>query len=160
MLSDPTYDFQINQFDRRWTIGGRYVNQLAKSDTVEVDVGSELRYDRMSRVGVDHTLDGAFVENLGDNAIREGSGAAFIEVTSHLTERLRLMTALRGDYYTFTVDANPGAGPDTVEGSENSTQVSPKAALAYSLTPYVELYANWGRGFHSNDARGVITRPS
>lgn len=156
MLSDPTYDYQINQFDRRWTLGGRFVDKFYRSERVEVDLGSEIRYDRLSRVGVDHTEDGVFVENLGDNAVREGSGAGFIEVTSHLTDRLRFVSALRADYYSFDVDANAGAGAETVAGSETSTQLSPKLALAYSLTNAVELYANWGRGFHSNDARGVV----
>jgi len=156
MLSDPTYDFQIAQFDRRWTLGGRFVNHFHRSEAVEVDLGSEVRYDRMSRVGVDHTEDAVFVENIADNAIREGSAAGFIEVTSHLTDQLRFVSALRGDYYDFSVDRNPGAGPDTVEGSQTSTQLSPKFALAYSLTDHVELYGNWGRGFHSNDARGVV----
>jgi outer membrane receptor protein involved in Fe transport len=156
MISDPTYDYQIDQFDRRWTLGGRFVNKVHQSDAVEVNVGSELRYDRMSRVGVDHTEDGVFVENIADNAIREGSGAGFIEVTSHLTDALRFVSALRGDYYNFSVARNAGAGPDTVEGNATSTQLSPKFALAYSLNPAVELYGNWGRGFHSNDARGVV----
>src|SRR5882757_2525933 len=33
MSSDPTYDFQIGQFDRRWTAGGRYERQVVKADT-------------------------------------------------------------------------------------------------------------------------------
>ena len=28
--------------------------------------------------------------------------------------------------------------------------------MAWKLGEQVELYGNWGRGFHSNDARGVV----
>src|SRR6185369_915145 len=42
-------------------------------------------------------------------------------------------------------------------GSGKDTLVSPKVALAWELSPQVELYANWGRGFHSNDVRGAVT---
>jgi outer membrane receptor protein involved in Fe transport len=156
MVSDPTYDYQIDQFDRRWTLGGRLVDELVHTEALELNVGSELRYDRMSRVGVDHTDGGAFVENISNNAIRESSIALFSEATWHASERLRLMAGLRGDYYDFSVDRNAGAGPNTVAGGADSNQVSPKAGIAYSLSPAVELYANWGRGFHSNDARGVV----
>jgi outer membrane receptor protein involved in Fe transport len=156
MLSDPTYDFQINQFDRRWTVGGRFQRQFIETEAFELMAGTELRHDDMSRVGVDHTEGGVFIENLGSNAMRESSIAAYSEATWHASEQLRLMAGLRGDLYDFDVKANAGAGPETVAGSESSTQASPKAALAYTLSDAVELYANWGRGFHSNDARGVV----
>jgi outer membrane receptor protein involved in Fe transport len=34
--------------------------------------------------------------------------------------------------------------------------VSPKLGFANALSDRIELYGNWGRGFHSNDARGVV----
>ncbi|MET0292655.1 MAG: TonB-dependent receptor [Steroidobacteraceae bacterium] len=156
MSSDPTYDYQISQFDRRWTAGGRYQREFVDNETFELMAGAETRYDRASRVGVDHTDAGVFVENLGDNFIREGSVAAYTEATWKPMERLRITGGLRGDYYDFDVKANADAGPDTVAGSETSEQVSPKAGIAYTLSDAVELYANWGRGFHSNDARGIV----
>ena len=33
--------------------------------------------------------------------------------------------------------------------------MSPKLAVAWQVSDDIEAYANWGRGFHSNDARGV-----
>ncbi len=64
------------------------------------------------------------------------------------------MTAgLRADYFDFDVRARM---PGLDEGSANDSTVSPKLAAAYRINPRVELYANWGRGFHSNDARGVV----
>ena len=34
--------------------------------------------------------------------------------------------------------------------------MSPGAGIAYAASNNVELYASWGRGFHSNDARGAV----
>ncbi|RYZ65271.1 MAG: TonB-dependent receptor, partial [Proteobacteria bacterium] len=156
MISNPTYDFQIGQFDRRWTVGGRGIVHLVDDERFEVDVGTELRYDNGGGIGVDHTENGRIVDNISDNTIREGSAAAFTEATWHATDRLRFVGAARGDYYDFSVSKNLGAGDVTVDGQATSTQVSPKGAIAYTVNDSIELYGNWGRGFHSNDARGVV----
>jgi outer membrane receptor protein involved in Fe transport len=156
MLSDPTYDYQINQFDRRWTIGGRYENRMFRIPTLEINIGVETRYDRMEKVGFDHTDGGVFVENIIDNSVREGSIAAYTEATWKPVDPLRLMAGLRADAYDFDVGLNAGAGQDTQSGDASDQLVSPKFAAAYRVMDHLEIYANWGRGFHSNDARGVI----
>jgi outer membrane receptor protein involved in Fe transport len=156
MISDPTYDFQIDQFDHRWTVGGRARRDFFTGQPVELMAGTELRYDAASSVGVDHTEQGEFLENIGDNSIKESSVAAYSEATWHATDRLRLTGGLRADYYHFDVARNADAGPATVAGKKSDTQLSPKIAIAWSLNEMVEFYGNWGRGFHSNDARGVV----
>jgi outer membrane receptor protein involved in Fe transport len=153
MLSNATYDAQINQFDKRVTLGGRYVRTVAETDAVEVDVGAEFRNDDISNVGLDATEAGVFVENIAQNRVQEASLGVFTEVTWHATDSLRLLAGLRGDAYTFDATAKT---PQSAEGGVNDSQVSPKVGLAYALTDNVELYGNWGEGFHSNDARGVV----
>ncbi|HYP81581.1 MAG TPA: TonB-dependent receptor [Steroidobacteraceae bacterium] len=160
MLSDPTYDFQIDQFDRRWTAGGRYENHVYNTGPLQISVGAEARYDRMEKVGVNHTEDGLFVENTSDNAVREGSLSAYTEATWRPVDKLRLMAGLRADAYDFNVGTRPDAGASTVSGKADDQIVSPKAGAAWSLNDSVELYANWGRGFHSNDARGAVNTES
>jgi len=156
MLSDPTYDYQINQFDRRWTVGGRYQNRLLRSERMDVNVGAEVRYDQIRKVGLDHTDAGLFEENIIDNSAHEGSIALYSEATWKPVTQLRLTAGLRADAYNFHVGVNAGAGPDTVNGHASDQRVSPKLGAAYTLTDNIELYANWGQGFHSNDARGVV----
>jgi outer membrane receptor protein involved in Fe transport len=153
MMSNPTYDLQLNQFDKRWTTGGRYQQTLVESDSVVLDVGAELRYDDISNVGVDEYDGGQFVANIAQNSIQETSIAAFTEATWRATENLRVMAGLRGDVYGFDVGATTQG---SAEGSVSDSRVSPKLGLAYRLTDNVELYSNWGQGFHSNDARGVV----
>ncbi|MGA0806184.1 MAG: TonB-dependent receptor, partial [Pseudohongiellaceae bacterium] len=155
MKSNPTYDFQINQFDKRWIVGGKASRTVIDTGTLQLLVGGEGRYDDATSVGVDHYEAGRFIENISDNEIKEGSIALYSEATWFLSDTLRLLGGLRADNYDFDVTAN---SPGSAAGQTTDAQVSPKAGLAWEATDAVELYANWGRGFHSNDARGVVNR--
>jgi outer membrane receptor protein involved in Fe transport len=157
MQSNPTYDFQINQFDKRWTTGGRVNRTVIDSNRLELIVGGEFRYDDVNPVGLDENDSGAFVANISDNAIKETSYSAYTEATWYLSDELRVLGALRADYYNFDVTAHT---PGSFAGSANDSAVSPKLGLAYAVSDSVELYANIGRGFHSNDARGVVNPDS
>ena len=157
MSSNPTYDDQIDQFDRRWIVGGRYENKILKTDRVELRAGTEIRYDEIGNVGVDHDVAGVFVSNDSRNSVREGSMGIYSEGTWKPTEALRLTGGLRGDYYHFDVSLRPGSGSKGVDnvGQSSDAQFTPKLGVAYALNDSVELYGNWGQGVHSNDARGV-----
>jgi outer membrane receptor protein involved in Fe transport len=153
MLSNATYDFQINQFDRRWIGGGRFQRELELSDTLSLSAGAETRYDDIGNVGLQHTEAGQVLEDISRHSVTETSLGVYSEAQWQALDRLRITAGLRADYYDFDVRTHM---PGLDEGSANDSAVSPKLALAYRLNPRVELYGNWGRGFHSNDARGVV----
>ena len=153
MLSNATYDFQINQFDRRWIGGGRYQRELQLSDTLALTAGVETRYDDIGNVGLQHTDAGRALEDISRVAVNESSVGAYSEAQWEPLDSLRVTAGLRADYFDFDVRARM---PGLDQGSANDSAVSPKLAAAYRINPHVELYANWGRGFHSNDARGVV----
>ncbi len=153
MQSNPTYDSQINQFDKRVTTGGRYDRALIEEANLELDVGAEFRYDDIGSVGLDQDLDGRFVSNISNNDIEQLSVGVYAEATWLPTDRLRLLAGLRADHYDFDSSARTAG---SFAGSESDGRISPKAGLAYTLSNNVELYGSWGRGFHSNDARGVV----
>ena len=155
MFSNPTYDFQIRQFDRRWIGGGRFERDFHLSDALALSAGVEGRFDDIGNVGVEHTAAAEFVEPISRHAVKEGSVAVYSEATWTPLRDLRLMAGLRGDLYNFDVQARE---PGLSRGSEDDGAVSPKFAAAYRLNSLVELYANWGKGFHSNDGRGVVNR--
>lgn len=154
MESNPTYDYQLHQFDQRHTLGGQVNKSLLNNNFIELDMGTEFRYDNIGSVGLSHYQDGQFVGEISDNAITETSAALYINTTWYLADSWRLFAGLREDYYRFDVHANNAA---SFEGKQNNTLLSPKVGLAYELNEYTELYANWGKGFHSNDARGVVS---
>jgi outer membrane receptor protein involved in Fe transport len=153
MLSNATYDFQINQFDRRWIAGGRFERRLQVSDALSLTAGVESRYDDIGAVGLQHTNAGTFIESISRHAIREASAGAYAETTWTPHARLRLMGGVRADVYDFDVEARM---PGVDAGAKSDDAFSPKLGVAYELNDRLELYANWGRGFHSNDARGVV----
>ncbi|HHX83486.1 MAG TPA: TonB-dependent receptor, partial [Pseudomonadaceae bacterium] len=153
MSSNPTYDFQLGQADKRWMLGGSANKDLINSTSWQLKVGGEFRHDDASQVKLDHLEQGQFLESISDNAITESSLGLYGEAVWSATDRLRLIAGLRGDYYRFDVDAFNDA---SFAGKVDDSRASPKLALAYAASRDVELYANWGRGFHSNDARGVV----
>jgi len=79
-----------------------------------------------------------------------------------LSEHVRLQLGLRGDYFTFDVDdaldlnPNPPGGLPHASGYTDGLIVSPKASLVVTPVSGVDLFANVGQGFHSNDARNVV----
>lgn len=169
MYSNPTYanidpaapDYgksaQIFQLDRRWIFGVRGEKRWQLDPALTLVVGTEDRYDDIGNVGVHHTVDRAFVSSFGAYAVREASVAGYGEATWKPLTGLRLTGGVRGDYYHYNVRARDAAAAALGQGSGDAALISPKAAIAYEVTPAVELYANWGRGFHSNDVRGAVT---
>ena len=162
MSSNPTYDYQIDQFDRRWIMGGRYERKLIRNDAFELTTGTELCYDNVGNVGVDHDIDGMFDSNIARNDVRESSISVYSEALWRPIQDLRITVGLRGDFYRFDVGARSGTGEIGYEnvGKRNDHSTSPKVGVAYSLNKHVELYGNWGQGVHSNDARGVVRADS
>ena len=153
MTSNPTYDAQINQFDKRLTMGGRYErtrgrNRLRRGQhrrgvPQRPHRQRRGRRVRRRRVRREHR----------PKQYPRGIARRFHRALWRATDSLRVMAGLRGDVYTFDAIAKT---PGSSEGGVSDSRVSPKLGLAYALTDNVELYGNWGKGFHSNDARGVV----
>ena len=162
MTSNPTYtdpdgtSAQIRQFDRRWIIGGRGEKHGTVSQALALTLGTEARYDHIGNVGVSRTSERRFLFSLGRYHVEEASAALYGEATWEPLAGLRLIGGLRGDYYHYSVRARDEAAAQAGTGNGHDSILSPKASVAYSLTPNLELYGNWGRGFHSNDVRGAV----
>jgi outer membrane receptor protein involved in Fe transport len=165
MFSNPTYanadgsSAQIHQFDRRWIVGLKAEKTWELSPQLDLRLGTENRYDDIGKVGVQHTDARVFVQSFGLYKVREASAAAFGEVTWRPIEGLRVIAGLRGDYYHADVAARDAEAAAIGVGSKDDAVVSPKIDLAYAVNDHIELYADWGRGFHSNDVRGAFSDP-
>jgi outer membrane receptor protein involved in Fe transport len=159
MYSNPTYfngdgtSAQIKQFDTRWIFGLKAEKNYVFGPSLDLRIGTENRYDSIGPVGVHQTSQRNFVASLGNFTVNEGSLSAFGEATWKPFDGLRLVGGLRGDYYTFNVKARDATAYD---GEDTDAMLSPRFLAAYQVNDNIELYANWGRGFHSNDARGVV----
>jgi outer membrane receptor protein involved in Fe transport len=154
LLEDPIEGDQFEQRDNRVIYGanvaGASDHTFAGRPTI-LRWGGDFRYDDIDEVGLYPTSARVRTDVIRDDTVEELSFAAFGEAELAITERLRAILGIRGDYYDWEVDAveseNSGRGDDTL--------VSPKVSLAYRVNDGLEAYANWGQGFHSNDVRGA-----
>lgn len=163
MYSNPEYSdtsgtsAQIHQVDRRMVYGLLGEKSWKVSDRLELAVGTENRFDQISRVGVEHTIDRQFVNSFGLYSVDEASASLYASATWRPVNHLRLIGGLRGDYYHYSVRPRDAAAAALGSGSGSDAIVSPKVQAAYQVSEHLELYASWGRGFHSNDVRGAVT---
>ena len=94
-----------------------------------------------------------------DANILEQSYSPFVKfaLAPSATPWLRFVTGARGDIFTYNVQDQLQDG--TLDGSAVRGIPSVKANLVLGPWYNTEFFANFGTGFHSNDARAVILDP-
>lgn len=161
--ADPVNGDQIEQGDDRTTSGlkGHY-RFLKHAGEIDFDTtfGVEIRNDLIDNV--------LFTSNarerlapLVDARIRQGSFAVYAREEITPLPWLRAIFGLRGDYFGFDVTDNledQSTLGNATSGVAQAALLSPKASLVLSPLSGLDLFLNFGRGFHSNDARGVVRR--
>jgi outer membrane receptor protein involved in Fe transport len=167
-LRNPDLGDEIEQVDRRTFLGGR------ASYRVLHELGG-VRFD--TSIGADARDDDIHAE-LWDTArrirqsavtssdIHESFVGGYVNEEVTPADWLRADLGLRADLLSFAVDdrlpAAPGAATNSGVGADH--QLSPKASLIF--TPLeaelaqLDVYVNYGHGFHSNDVRGAFADPS
>lgn len=152
-LEDPDLGDQFEQRDERNYYGGtaQYVQAWdAGGIQQELSVGLDTRYDNIDPVGLYHTQYRIRTSTVREDAVKEGSIAAFVSYSARWNEWLRTVIGGRQDYYRADVDSNI---PEN-SGKSSDTQFSPKLSIILGPWSNTEVFLNAGRGFHSNDARG------
>ena len=94
-----------------------------------------------------------------DVSIVEQSFSPFVKLDLLPFEKVRLVTGARGDIFTFDVKQHVNTTGDNLSGTATRSRPNVKANLVVGPWAETELYANFGTGFHSNDARAVIADP-
>jgi outer membrane cobalamin receptor len=155
-MNDPVHGDQFAQPDRRVTGG---VNALHtwhahRGDTVNTDlsVGLQAQNDNIFN-GLAHTQARQTLDVTRQDHIVETSRAAWIESATRWGESFRSIVGLRADGYRFRVKNALTAD----SASASDTLLSPSLNLVFGPWKSSELYLNYGQGFHSNDARGVVS---
>lgn len=178
-LVDPVNGDQQEQDERRTTLGG--VASYAMKHELggigfETTLGFQGRYDAVF-VDRKHTMnrdtilsycnqeedDGstftynAVNGNCNADHVRLLNLSPYVQEVIRWTPWLRTVVGLRADYYHATDHSDvTGTG-----GRGQQWLVQPKGSLIVGPFAKTELYASWGKGFHSNDVRGVFgTVPS
>ena len=153
-LADPQQGDQFQQSERR-TVAG--VN-ASESWTMELfglplrnKLGVQARVDRLSPVGLYNTVERVRQSTVREDRVRESSIGLYGENTVQWLPWLRSVAGVRYDAYRFKVDSSI----DGNSGSANDHVMSPKLSLILGPWSKTEFFINYGKGFHSNDARGT-----
>ena len=157
-LNDPVNGDEFHQADRRGIFGGSVEHTFGEAMVfgapATILAGANLRYDLIDKVGLYTSTAGMRTGTIRQDRVDEVSGNAWAQIEARVAPSLRLI--LGGNFALYGYDvrselaANSGSGSDAL--------LSPKAGLAWRIAPAVELYANYGDSYHSNDARGATTR--
>ncbi|MEP6632669.1 MAG: TonB-dependent receptor [Luteimonas sp.] len=152
-LDDPVNGDQFEQVDDR-KIYGFTASQQWNTGRSRWRVGAEGRFDDIGRVALLRTVDRQPISTVRDDSVKEGSIGVYAANEFRFNDHWRSYVGVRRDQYRFDVDSslaiNSGKAADGI--------TSYKASLAYQPIEPLELYASYGTGFHSNDARGTTIR--
>jgi outer membrane receptor for ferrienterochelin and colicin len=113
--------------------------------------GVQWRHDDIPTVGLYRTQERARLSTMREDDVRQNSYSIWASQDVSLAAWLRVEAGLRLDAFRFEVDSN--IAPNSGESSDHIA--SPKLAVVLGPWERTELFLNWGRGFHSNDARGT-----
>ncbi|MFB0612377.1 TonB-dependent receptor [Aurantiacibacter poecillastricola] len=152
-LEDPVNGDQLRQYADLWTFGGRIEHTAQVTDRLSLRVGAEGRYDDIGEVGFDETIAGATEFTVGAFSVDEASLGLYAEAIWRPIDRLMVIGGLRGDWYRFETEAL--RGDLSWSGEKSDGTFASKVGVNYEVADGIAIYANYGEGFHSNDARGV-----
>ena len=157
--SDPDNGDQIEQQDQR-RFGGYDVawtnTQSQGAWTFTTRIGAQGRTDTI-QTWLFHDEARERLSTTVDASVQESRNGAYVREEIGFGRWARLVGGARFDAYAFQVDDaldTPADGGSS--GVKDASLLSPKANLVVTPTPWLDLFGNWGRGFHSNDARGVV----
>jgi outer membrane receptor protein involved in Fe transport len=153
----PVAQDQFEQTDRRKSFGLTASRQYPIdlwSHQSAISFGTDIRRDNISNVGLYDTFQRTRLATVRQDQARIDTVSVWGQLDAPITEHLRSIVGLRWDHKDYAVDSSVIAN----SGSAKASLFSPKVSLIYAVDKKNDIYLNWGRGFHSNDARGVVAK--
>jgi len=156
-LTDPANGDQEAQTENRYITGGGVSYQLPTQlgdITTDWLTGARLRYDinALSRLPTKGRAILTAAENPLDftetDHVHLMNLSGYAQATTHWTPWFRSVVGMREDYIH-------GIDSGTNTGTAGQSLFQPKVSLIFTPAETTELYLSWGRGFHSDDLRGV-----
>ncbi len=170
LLDDPINGDQEQQDETRTTAGG--LAAFTHYDTVlgintQTTIGFQDRYDTeyidrrhtRDRVVLDYCNDGKGNYSVGAfactaNAVTLNDAAPYVENTTHWLPWLRTTVGVRQDFQSAT--DRSVLSSYLFKGKVSQSLSQPKGSVAIGPWQDTEIYYSAGRGFHSDDVRGVL----
>ena len=155
LLDDPVGGDQFKQKDKRTIFGGSYENLWVGNTEsfTEHRFGIDFRHDEVDEVGLYRSREREIMGPIREDQVDESSISSFYEMSFDLGSSWRAVLGIRADAFKFKVNSKDYNLTD----DDSDFILSPKASIAYAFSDNNEMYFSYGNGFHSNDARGVIT---
>jgi hypothetical protein len=161
-LNDPVNGDGFQQHDTRVMYGGdlgyKHRAQFYGMPSTGT-IGFQTRVDDIhARLGTQARRNP--LSTTADSNILEASYAPYLKAEVQPLPWMRLTGGLRAETFTFNVQ---NRCPDCAEqpaGRTSSSIVLPKANLILGPWFRTEFFANYGEGYHSNDARSAVTSAS
>lgn len=154
LLNDPVNGDQFEQVDDRQVFGGRVSHRRQSrwlGGTLEHSLGVQVRHDEIGALGLYSTRERQRLRATREDRVRQTSIGMYYQGELEFTDRLRATAGLRGDLYRFGVQSTR---PENA-GTEIAGLLSPKFGVVFAPSGTLELYGNFGYGYHSNDGRGT-----
>ncbi len=154
--TNPTLGDQFHQSDDRIYSGGavsRTFNGSLFNLPSQTVFGLQTRDDDIN-VGLTNTFHRQFLSNTLFDHVNEGNVGIYAQNTMHWTDWWRTTLGLRDDYFAASV--NSMLQPAN-SGNPNAAIASPKFTTVFGPFYKTEFFIGAGLGYHSNDARGVVT---
>jgi TonB dependent receptor/TonB-dependent Receptor Plug Domain len=154
LLNDPVNGDQFEQVDNRRVFGVRGSHRRRGrlfGRALEHRVGLQVRHDRIGPLGLFATRQRQRLSVTREDRVKQTSTGVYYQTELELTDRFRVATGVRGDLYHFDVRSSARENA----GTESAGLLSPKLGVVFAPSTKLELYGNFGYGYHSNDARGT-----
>jgi hypothetical protein len=154
-LNDPVNGDQFEQFEERWTTGGKLTHrrlQRIGGTPTESAFGVDVRNDSVGGpLGLYLTRETERLTTVRADDVNQVSVGLFGQTQVEWSRLVRTTFGLRGDVYHWNVTSDIPLN----SGEKSSGILSPKVSAAFGPWGGTELYANWGLGYHSNSALGI-----
>jgi outer membrane receptor protein involved in Fe transport len=154
-MDDPFQGDQFRQAENRKMFGLNMTQTwFGKLGSLETQnrVGVQARSDLISPVGLYSTENRQLVSMTREDRVRQGSIGLWADNSTQWLPKLRTVAGLRFDAYRFSVNSSIAGN----SGSAHAQLTSPKLSMILGPWSQTEYFVNFGKGFHSNDARGVM----
>ena len=167
---DPIHGDEIEQTDARTTYGldAHYQRRLDLGDMDSiVRLGAQMRNDDVENALWHDEKRARLADCFGkpanpcnDSMDRIRDTAVYAEANIHLIPHVHVLPGIRFEQLVWDVeDLDPSTRNDpsaTTGGTAGKALVLPKLSVEAEVTDKLDVFANGGSGFHSNDARSNV----
>lgn len=156
-LNDSINGDQIRQTEQGRNIIG-YNSSFDKTiyfgtNSLRSVIGAGTRYDN-GVISLMRTIKRVVIDTTALGELTQQNINGFIDETLNFGSHFSVNAGMRYDYFIFQYD---NFLADSNEGKVSKGRVSPKLSLYYTPKPSLQFYLKSGMGFHSNDARSVVS---